>query len=382
MNDRDPGYGDWPPGAEWDEPGSSVYGRRGRRDDGWPHTATHGRGGPGYDDRSSPGGYQSAAGHQPDDDRWSHDPWPHGAAGDDRWTHGNGDNGYDERWTPGPGAGDPWAEAGYPGAATTRSPAYDHRWQQSEYADPWERGPAVAPPAQRGDPRPTAPYGSPPAGDRPRRRPPAGGRPARDPDRGRDGRGFPLGLGALFGVAGLACFLAGSIVLPWFEVAGEGVTLADIRSSFTPPETDPEDLGIESGTPTKLPEGIPTPEEVTDVVEQEVREQAAEVASGAVDSGKARYLKLYTNTLWLPVAAGVAAAVLFSTILAPRSAGMSLLLGLRRLSGLVLVLAAAAHGAALWVVFSGDGPSPAVGVWLGVGGLAAVFAGSILGPKG
>jgi hypothetical protein len=335
VNDRDPGYGDWPPRAEWDEPGSSDFGQRGDRDDGWPHTAPNGRRGAGYDDR----------------------------------------------WSAGSGTGDPSSRAGYQGVGTTRSSGYDRRWQQSGYADPWTEAPPAAPPAQRGDPRPTAPYGSPPPGDRPRRRPPAGGRPDREPDRDRDGRGFPLGLGALLGVVGLACFLAGVIVLPWFEVAGEGVALADIRSSFTPPETDPEDLGIESGTPTTLPEGIPSPEQVTGVVEQEVREQAAEAAAGAVDSGKARYLKLYANTLWLPVAGGVAAAVLFSTILAPRSEAMSVLLGLRRLSGLVVVLAAAAHGAALWAVFSGDGPSPALGVWLGVGGLVAVLAGCILGPK-
>lgn len=350
MNDRDPGYDDWPPRAEWDEGGSSVFAGRGRRDDGWPHAATNGR---------------------------TRDPWPHDVV-DDRWPHGNaGSDGYGDRWAPGSGAGDPWGQVGYQGA-TARNMGYDRRWQQSGYGRPLEQDRA---PTLRGDPRPTSPYGSPPPGERPRRRPPPGGRSARDRDRDRERRGFPLGLGALFGVAGLACFLAGLIVLPWFEVAGEEVTLADIRSSFTLPETDPEDLGIESGSPTTLPDGIPTPEEVTDVVEQEVREQAAEAAAGAVDSGKSRYLKLYANTLWMAVAGCVAAAVLFSTILAPRSAAMSLLLGLRRLSGLVIVLAAGAHGAALWVVFSGDGPSPALGVWLGLGGLLAVFAGCILGPK-
>jgi hypothetical protein len=376
VNDRDPGYGDWPPRAEWDEGGSSVFGGRGRRDDGRPHTSANGRRGAGYDDPWSGGGYPSAAGQRYDDPRTS-DPWP-GVAADDAWPHemaGNG--GYGDRWGPGSGPGDPGGQTGYQGA-TTPSSGYDRRWQQSGYVQPWEQGRAPTP---RRDPRPTSPYGSPPAGDRPRRGPPPGGRPAREPDRDRDGRGFPLGLGALFGVVGLACFLAGLIVLPWFEVAGEGVTLADIRSSFTPPETDPEDLGIASGTPTTLPDGIPTPDEVTDVVEQEVREQAAEAAAGAVDSGKSRYLKLYANTLWMAVAGGAVAAVLFSTILAPRSAAMSLVVGLRRLSGLVIVLAAAAHGAALWVVFSGDGPSPALGVWLGVGGLVAVFAGCILGPK-
>jgi hypothetical protein len=36
---------------------------------------------------------------------------------------------------------------------------------------------------------------------------------------------------------------------------------------------------------------------------------------------------------------------------------------------------------ALWVVFSGDGPSPDTGVWVGVGGLVAVLVATILGPK-
>jgi hypothetical protein len=183
-------------------------------------------------------------------------------------------------------------------------------------------------------------------------------------------------------VAGLACFLAALLVLPWFEVAGQGVTLADVRSSFTIAETDPDDLGLDTGTPTTLPEGIPTPEEISEAVEAEVRDQAAEAAADAIDRGRARYLKLYTRTLWLPVAIGVTLAVLFSTILAPKSAALSLLLGFRRLAGLVVILAAAAHGAALWVVFAGDGgPSPSMGVWLGIGGLAAVFAGCVVGPK-
>ena len=61
---------------------------------------------------------------------------------------------------------------------------------------------------------------------------------------------------------------------------------------------------------------------------------------------------------------------------------MSLLLGVRRIAGAATVLAALVHGAALWVVFSGDGaPSPSFGVWLGLGGLAAVVAGCVIGPR-
>jgi hypothetical protein len=39
------------------------------------------------------------------------------------------------------------------------------------------------------------------------------------------------------------------------------------------------------------------------------------------------------------------------------------------------------HSVALWVIFSGDGPDPATGVWIGVAGFAGVFLASIFGPK-
>jgi hypothetical protein len=81
-------------------------------------------------------------------------------------------------------------------------------------------------------------------------------------------------------------------------------------------------------------------------------------------------------------AAAVSLAAVLSTLLAPRSAALSLLLGVRRLAGVVVVLAGLAHGAALWIVFTGDGaPSPAIGVWLGLGGLVAVLLGCVLGPR-
>ena len=106
------------------------------------------------------------------------------------------------------------------------------------------------------------------------------------------------------------------------------------------------------------------------------------MVAGAIDSGKSRYLELYTDVLWLVLAGAVALAVLFSTILSPRSFALSLLLGFRRLSGAVTVLAGMAHGAALWIVFTGAGaPTPAPGVWVGVGGLAAVLLACIVGPK-
>ncbi len=228
---------------------------------------------------------------------------------------------------------------------------------------------------------------------------PGGGR-SDEPSRSRGGGGLPFGLGFLVGVVGVACFLAGLVVLPWFVVTDpiggseQEVRLADIRSSFSVAETDPDDLlpgeapaatepGGTDADGTTLPGGLPTPGDVTDAAEGQVRDAAATAAASALDEGKTRYLELYTGTLWMVVAGAAVLAVVFSTVLSPRSFALSLLLGFRRLAGAVTVLGAVAHGAALWVVFSGEGaPSPAWGVWLGVGGLAGVLVSSIIGPKG
>ena len=183
------------------------------------------------------------------------------------------------------------------------------------------------------------------------------------------------------GVLGLGAFLAALLVLPWFTAAGQEVSLSDIRSAFTVPATDPDDL-IETSDSTIPTDSIPTPDQVSEAVEQQVRESAAEAAAAAIDTGKARYLELYVDVLWAVVALAAVAAVIFSTVLTPRSAALSLLLGFRRLSGVVTVLAAIVHGVALWIVFSGDGaPDPGFGVWLGIAGLGAVFLSTFLGPK-
>ncbi len=245
----------------------------------------------------------------------------------------------------------------------------------------------VAPAPEHGPDRPTAAHG---------RRAPAATEPPAGPDPAAAGRTtatgaglrLPFGLGAVVGLTGAVAFLAALVVLPWFTVAGEGATLSDIRDAFTVTATDPSDVVPGAGEPTSstLPDGaIPTPDQVTDAVtdaaEQQARDAAGDAAAAALDTGRSRYLELYTDVLWLGVAAVVVAAAVASTLLAPRSAALSLLLGVRRMAGGLTVLAALAHGAALWVVFSGDGPSPAFGVWLGLGGLVAVLAGCVIGPR-
>ena len=183
-----------------------------------------------------------------------------------------------------------------------------------------------------------------------------------------------MGLGALFAFAGLAAFLVALLVLPWFEVGGEEVTLSDMRSAFTLAETDPDTLLPDSGSeaPTLDPStSIPSPDEISDAIETEAREAAAEAAADAVDSGRSRYLELYTDIIWIVVAGAVGLAAVLGS-----------LVGWRGLAGSLVVLAAIAHAAALWVVFSGSGaPSPTFGVWLGVGGLAGVLVGIIVGRK-
>lgn len=278
------------------------------------------------------------------------------------------------------------------------SAARTEQWPEALYPDDGRYAPPdqgrYAPPGQGGYGAPGwGPDGPPPRGDRAGAR-----RPGRRPDAASGGRGgerssrsggsgLPLGLGALVGIVGLGCFVAGLVFLPWFVVSDpvlgdQEVRLADIRSSFSVAETDPDDLAPGPETEATVPEGIPTPGEVGEVAEDQVRDAAASAAASALDEGKARYLELYTGQLWIVAAGAAALAVLFSTILSPRSFALSLLLGFRRAAGAVTVLAGVAHGAALWVVFSGRGaPDPAWGVWLGVGGLAGVLLACIIGPK-
>lgn len=290
-------------------------------------------------------------------------------------------------------------------------PGEETRVQEPYGYDPYAARPA-SPPTQQ-YPTPPAQY-PPPVQPRPRRRPGYGddyddeygyppphpgqrrptaaprSRRAADPgydeprERRGGGGGMPFGLGALFGVAGLVGFLLALIVLPWFTVGGEDVNLADIRTSFDVAKTDPDEVlpDVDTGPTSTLPGGLPSPGDVQGKVEQEARDAAAQAAANAIDSSKRGYLKLYANTLWLVAAIGIGLAVLFSTILSPRSTALSLLLGFRRLAGSVTVLVGIVHGAALWVVFSGKGaPTPAMGVWIGVAGLACVLLGCIIGPK-
>ena len=305
--------------------------------------------------------------------------------------------------SPPPGGPQAWNPAPWPSHSAGRAPAPAEPAPMPPTRT-WDLAPWAAPPGGTSRPGPVplddgqAPGRRPPPGrpgdgrDRARSRPsgrptgPAGRGVDRDQRIGGSGSGLrsPVGLGAVVGLGGLVAFLAALVVLPWFTVAGEGVTLADMREAFTVTETDPADVVPGAGdTASTIPtDALPTPDAVTDAAEQQARDAAGDAAAAALDSARSRYVELYADVLWLGVAGVVAAAAVASTVFAPRSAALSLLLGVRRAAGALVVLAGLAHVAALWVVFSGDGaPSPATGVWLGLGGLVAVLAGCAVGPR-
>lgn len=301
-----------------------------------------------------------------------------------------------QRYVPAP----PRSRQGYDTTAP-QTQRYQPQYEQqqgypSQYDQPQtQRYPQQYEQQTQGYPQQYDPYqqpqheGYPPQHRQPQHQRPAQQRRSRpDPERRRErdhrsGGGFPLGLGALVGVVGLGCFLAALLVLPWFAVGSEDVGLSDLREGFTVAETDAAGLpGASPEEPSVGEGGVPTAGEVGEAVEDQARDAATEAAADTIDSGKSRYLEMYVDTLWVPVAVGVGLAVLFSTVLAPKSMALGMLLGFRRMAGAVTVLAALAHGAALWVVFTGSSADdPAFGVWLGIFGLVAVFVAGIIGPK-
>lgn len=389
-SDRDPRRGPWR-----DEPGASVFDRPGGGRPGGP-------GGPGGGAGGGPGGSGSPGGG-PDGSGW---PGGSGGSGDERTQAMPDGGGGGSGWPP-PQPRPPGAHQGPPGgqvhipappepppevptrpdadAWAPRTQAYGQA--PGGYAPPYDPTPGYE--QWPGDPGPgPGPGGGPGPGPgsgagegrRRPRRPRGEGRPS-----GGEGMGFPFGLGALLGVAGLVGVLLSLLSLPWFTVAGQDVTLSDIRTAYEAGDEAPgteDEPAPEDGSGPTLPEDVTSPGEVGDAVRDEVSDAAGDAAAAAVDSGKARYLELYVERLWLYVAIGTGLAVLFSTILAPRSFALGLLLGFRRLSGFVTLVAAGAHGAALWVLFTGDGsPDPTTGVWIGVAGFVGVFAGCVVGPK-
>ena len=347
-----PGYGSAGSGGQ---PGYGANGGYGQGQAGYGGQQGHGTGGGGYGGQQGYGspaagqqGYGSAGGGY--GGQQGYEPAGGGYGGQQGYgSTGGGQQGYG-------GGGGYGGQQGYGQRAYGAQPGAPER-ARSGFGQPPAYGERAYPGERQARPGP-APSG--------RERGSRGG--------GRGGSGFPLGIGALFAFAGLAAFVVAVVVLPWFEVGGEEVKLSDMRRAFTLAETDPESLLPDSGSeapPLDPTTSIPSPDEISDAIESEVRATAAQAAADAIDSGRSRYLELYTDIIWMVVAGAVGLAAVLGA-----------LLGLRGLAGSLVLLAAGAHGAALWVVFSGSGaPSPGFAVWLGVGGLAGVFVGAILGPK-
>ncbi|HEY8527372.1 MAG TPA: hypothetical protein VIL48_20570 [Acidimicrobiales bacterium] len=199
----------------------------------------------------------------------------------------------------------------------------------------------------------------------------------------------------MLGLIGALALVASLAMLPWVEANGQEVTFSDIRDAYeamdeltNAPLAPPSAPDGSSGSSGLDLSDIPTTGELTET---------------ATNTGKNAYLEVYTAWGWIGVLAGVSVAILFSTLVVPSSKGGRLvtgfltagLLGLLfnvgddegrfgpRISGAIATLGAGGfHLAAVWALFSEDlSPDPAMGVWVGVGGLVAVFVACIVGTR-
>jgi hypothetical protein len=196
----------------------------------------------------------------------------------------------------------------------------------------------------------------------------------------RSGRGavvHRVGVGAVVAVIGLCLFTLSLFALPWISQGGEEATLADIGRSL--------EVGADRDGP---------------------------------GSWKVDYLQDYADSLALRVVIMLVVAVTFSTLVVPRSRLLRVvvgsvaawaalpnvsmilisvgLLGLvvslvdrdgtggpKAAAALVTVGVGATHGFALHLALdeTTPAPEPASGVWIGLAGLVAVFAGVLIGPR-
>ncbi|HLM64299.1 MAG TPA: hypothetical protein VK306_08390 [Acidimicrobiales bacterium] len=136
--------------------------------------------------------------------------------------------------------------------------------------------------------------------------------------------------------------------------------------------------------PTTLPSAVPAP-------------------SGPMGSLGGDYIDAFAEWGWIAVLVLTGIAVLFSTLIVPRSFAGRLVTGFltaavvgllvnaadregtsapRVTGALVTILAGAGFAGAVWQLFGEDtAPSPAWGVWVGVGGATAAMLGCLLGTR-
>jgi hypothetical protein len=118
---------------------------------------------------------------------------------------------------------------------------------------------------------------------------------------------------------------------------------------------------------------------------------------------RADFAQMFVEYLWVVVLAVAAMAVLFTTLWVPRSRGGRMATGLLvsgpvgflanavdkagsvgpRVAGVAGTVAAAAlYGAAVFAIFGREpAPEPALGVWVGEAGLAAVLMACLIGAR-
>lgn len=299
----------------------------------------------------------------------------------------------------GPGDWSPPRAGAYGGAPSPPSGAYGgpppapNNWAAPTAVNPRSPAPPTVPQSPGWPPTPAPAPGYGPNPSYPPRGGPAYGGPPPAP-MGGVVRHRP-GLGLVLGLMGALALVASLTMLPWVEAGGQEVTFSDIRDAYE----NVDELTNAPLAPPPAPEGstgssgfdasdIPTTGEITETAE---------------NTGKNAYLEVYTAWGWIGVLAGVSVAILFATLVVPSSKGGRLvtgfltagLLGLLfnvgddegrfgpRISGAVATLGAGGlHVAAIWALFSEElSPDPAVGVWVGVGGLLAVFVACIVGTR-
>jgi hypothetical protein len=161
--------------------------------------------------------------------------------------------------------------------------------------------------------------------------------------------------------------------------------------------------GIPATTAPTVTASSPAPTVVPGAATATTLPAAAPAASGAMGTLGGDYIEAFTEWGWIAVLALTGVAVLFSTLIVPRSFGGRLLTGFlmaavigllvnaadregisapRVTGALVTILAGAGLAGALWQLFGEDAaPSPAWGVWVGVGGATAALLGCLLGTR-
>jgi hypothetical protein len=295
------------------------------------------------------------------------------------------------------GAPSPAASAAPPQAPPTV--AQNPGWPPSQ-----PPGPAFAPSGQG--------YGAPPGGYGARSAPPA---PVGGPTVSR----HRPGIGLILGLAGAAALVLSLTTLPWISGGGQDVSFSNIREAYEHID-DRTESPLTAGTgsagqaPTDSSGGSVDPSVTSTTavegggslgvpVDPPDLPSTDQVVDDAENTGKNTYLEFYTKWGWIGVLAGVSLAILFTTLVVPSNkAGRMLtcfftagMLGLLinaaddegkvapRVCGALMTLAMAGlHGVAIWALFSEDlAPDPAVGVWAGAAGLAAVLVGCIAGTR-